>query len=126
MQTPSTQPENVAFSWYRLGVRGPANDILSFMVTESQLERLLVQTEKALNLHERLFARYSELFVRVAVIQKLLVQQDVISNTELEEQIAKILEQMQHDSDTAVSEDNKTREEETMRRLLEEIKGPIQ
>jgi len=96
------------------------------MVTESQLERLLVQTEKALNLHERLFARYSELFVRVAVIQKLLVQQDVISNTELEEQIAKILEQMQHDSDTAVSEDNKTREEETMRRLLEEIKGPIQ
>jgi hypothetical protein len=96
------------------------------MVTESQLERLLVQTEKALNLHERLFARYSELFVRVAVIQKLLVQQNVISNTELEDQIAKILEQMQKDSDEAVTEDKKTREEESMRKLLEEIKGPIQ
>ncbi|MBV8846090.1 MAG: hypothetical protein JO307_25050 [Bryobacterales bacterium] len=96
------------------------------MVTESQLERLLVQTEKALNLHERLFARYSELFVRVAVIQKLLVQQDVISNTELEEQIAKLLEQMQQDSDNAVSEGNKEREEEALRRLLDEIKGPIQ
>jgi hypothetical protein len=96
------------------------------MVTESQLERLLVQTEKALNLHERLFTRYSELFVRVAVIQKLLVQQNVISNTEIEEQIARILEQMQKDSDDAVSEDKKAREEETMRTLLEEIKGPIQ
>ena len=96
------------------------------MVTESQLERLLVQTEKALNLHERLFARYSELFVRVAVIQKLLVQQNVISNSEIEEQIAKILEQMQKDSDAAVSEDKKVREEETMQKLLDEIKGPIQ